>query len=385
MQDYQKIYRHACDAASCGDFKTARKLYAELWEIPAWRSDPDVQRSYAYSCEKTGDYTEALVAYRKLIQRFDSGSQPSEEQNLVDESLTRLRDIMTDAGEIDRSSVINEKHNVGKSALLKKLFSHGYTRAFSAGDLICSHGEMAGHMWLLQEGAVDVILPHATADQLQANDGSVCLMGELAYFTGMRRTASLCCATHVQLIELPYERIRALMSEDDETYQLMEYLFRQRFVLHVLGNHNVFKLLSDVERQDLTMLLGNTSTQAGQTLIEIDEEHPSAYMVQNGVLLLMGKSKGQEVLLGSFHPGDVIHLGGLLRGHHASCRFVSGTPCHLLHLLRHDFEPLMMKNPWLIRAILGHVRQSLEQQIKSKHSAGVLTAKRSMNTLDGIK
>jgi len=122
MQDYQKIYRHACDAASCGDFKTARRLYAELWEIPAWRGDPDVQRNYAYSCEKTGDYTQALVAYRKLIQRFDSASQPSEEQNLADESLTRLRDIMTDAGEIDRSSVMNEKYNAGKSEVVKNLF-----------------------------------------------------------------------------------------------------------------------------------------------------------------------------------------------------------------------------------------------------------------------
>jgi len=244
---------------------------------------------------------------------------------------------------------------------------------------------MAGHMWLLEEGAVDVILPHEIADQLRASDGSVCLMGELAYFTGMRRTATLCCATDVRLIELPYERIRALMSEDDETYQLMEYLFRQRFVLHVLAHHNVFKLLSDADCQDLTMLLGNTSTQAGQTLIRTGEEHPSAYMVQSGVLLLMGESDGQEVLLGSFHPGDVIHLGGLLRGHHASCKFISGTPCQLLHLLRHDFEAVMMKNPWLIRTILGHVRQSLEQQIKSEHSAGVLTAKRSMNASDGIK
>ena len=361
MQDYQKIYRHACDAASHGDFKTARKLYAELWEIPAWRSDPDVQRSYAYSCERTGDYTEALVAYRKLIQRFDSAAQPSEEQSLADESLTRLRDIMADAGEIDRSPIMDSKYNSGKSELVEILFSHGYVRTFSAGDLICNQGEMAGHMWLLQKGAVDVILPHETVDQLQAKDGRTCLMGELAYFTGMRRTATLCCATEVQLIELPYERIRALISEDDETYQLMEYLFRQRFVLHVLAHHHVFKLLNDTDRQSLTMLLGNTSTKAGQTLIDIGEDHPSAYMVQSGVLLLMGQSEGQEVLLGSFHPGDVIHLGGLLRGHHASSRFVSGTPCHLLHLLRHDFEPFMMQNPWLIRAILGHVRLSIEQ------------------------
>jgi len=87
MQDFQKTFQRARDAAAKGDFQTARRLYSELWQSPTWHHDTDVQLSYAYSCERTGDYTEALQAYKALIGSSVSRPSLAGEQDLAEESM----------------------------------------------------------------------------------------------------------------------------------------------------------------------------------------------------------------------------------------------------------------------------------------------------------
>ncbi|MDQ6967748.1 MAG: cyclic nucleotide-binding domain-containing protein [Mariprofundaceae bacterium] len=363
MQDFQKIFQRARDAAAKGDFQMARKLYSELWQSPTWKHDTDVQLSYAYSCERTGDYTEALQAYKALMGSSVNRPNLAGEQDVAEESMTRLRELMGDVGESEDNAVIDVNRDAAEAAFVTRLFTHGYSRSLLPGDVLCHEGEPAGHMWLLQDGTIDAVLPHQVTSKLTGAENRPCLMGELAYFTGLRRSATLCCATAVKVIELPYEDIRALLEKDKSLYEMMDYLFRHRLVAHILSRHQIFKLFNEPDRKRLTSVFENTLTKSGQMLIEQGEDHPHAYMVQSGVLLLLDCSQGEEQLLGSVQPGDFFHLGGLLRGHHAAYKVLSGTPSHLLRLPRHDFEPFMLQRPWLIGAILKHVRLSSREQV----------------------
>jgi len=371
MKDFQKTFQRARDAAAKGDFQMARKLYAELWQSPTWKHDTDVQLSYAYSCERTGDYTEALQAYKLLMGSSVHRPSLAGEQDLAEESMTRLRELMADVGESENDPVIDVNRDAAEAKFVTRLFEHGYSRSLLPGDVLCHQGEVAGHMWLLQKGVIDAVLPHQMTSKLEGTPSRPCLMGELAYFTGMRRAATLCCATHVEVIELSYETIRALLQEDKSLYEMMDYLFRHRLVAHVLSRHQIFKLFNEPDRKRLTSVFENTLTKSGQTLMEQGEDHPHAYMVQSGVLLLLDCSQEEERLLGSVHPGDFFHLGGLLRGHHAAYKVLSGTPCHLLRLPRHDFEPFMLQRPWLIGAILKHARLSSGEQIMRPEAGNV--------------
>lgn len=371
MQDFQKTFQRARDAAAKGDFQMARKLYAELWQSPTWKHDTDVQLSYAYSCERTGDYTEALQAYKVLMGDSVNQLNVVGEQDLLEESMTRLRELMSDVGESENNPVIDANRDAAEAKFVTRLFEHGYSRSLLPGDVLCHKDEVAGHMWLLREGTIDAILPHQITSKLEGMPNRPCLMGELAYFTGMRRSATLCCATNVEVIELSYETIRALLQEDASLYEMMDYLFRHRLVAHVLSRHQVFKLFNDPDRNRLTSVFENTITKSGQTLMEQGEDHPHAYMVQSGVLLLLDCSQGEERLLASVQPGDFFHLGGLLRGHHAAYKVLSGTPCHLLRLPRHDFEPFMLQRPWLIGAILKHARLSSREQVMRPEAGNI--------------
>ncbi|HKI60915.1 MAG TPA: cyclic nucleotide-binding domain-containing protein [Mariprofundaceae bacterium] len=360
--DYNEIFRQARAASAANDFETARRLYAQMWQSPIWRRDREVQLHYAYSCERTGDYTEAMDAYKSLMEHYNSS--PDEEAALVEESMVRMREMMAESEQDMSARVVDSVRDESEARLIGHLFDHAYERNFAAGEKLCSLGDPAGHMWLLVSGEVDVLVPGESVRAISGSEKRPCMLGELAYFTGMRRAATLCCATDVLLLELPYERIETLLSEDETLRPMLEHLFRHRLVLRILSQHDLFKLFNDVDRRRVTMCFENTAMHAGQILIEQGVEDPNAFLVQSGTMLLIKrKGDGSEELLSSMHPGDMFHLGGLLRGFASPYRVVAGTPTRLLRMPRHRFEPFMQARPWLIKSILKLSRMSSERQI----------------------
>ncbi|MDX8401280.1 MAG: cyclic nucleotide-binding domain-containing protein [Mariprofundaceae bacterium] len=374
--EYNEIFRKAREAAARGDFETARRLYAELWKSPVWRRDRDVQLHYAWSCERTGDYTAALEAYRALMEHASADEVPGEEDALIEESMVRLREMVEDSERDGAARVVDAVRDESEAVLVRDLFAHGWEREFHVGETICRAGDPAAHMWLLVEGEVDVLVPGQSVSTMRGSREKPCLLGELGYFTGMRRAATLCCATEVVVIELSYEKIEALLAQDAELRPIMEHLFRHRLVLPLLSRHEIFKRINDVDRRRLVVLFENSTLRPGQVLIEQGEETPDAWMVQSGTMLLLRREDGEEVFLGSMHPGDMFHLGGLLRGYQAPYRAVAGTSVKLLRLPRAAFEPFMQRRPWLIKAILKHSRLSLERQIMHPEARNLWAANR---------
>ena len=381
--DYQKIFQQARSAAAKGDFHVSREYYSQLWNSPVWHNDRDVKLSYAYACERTGDYSEALTAYKSLMHHYTSGAE-NDADTIEEESVVRLRELMGETEHNTGKEIIDRESDESESLLISRLFEHGYSRELSGGEQLCQKGDPAGHMWLLKRGEVDVIIPGQKVSRLSGSDERPCLIGELAYFTGMRRAATLTAATSIGIIELPYERVRALLKKDSDLYAIMEHLFRHRLVLRILSRHDIFKLFNDIDRRRVTTIFENTTTHAGETLIKEGEEYPDAFMVQSGTLLLLNHKGDTERLIGSMQPGDFFHLGGLLRGYNAPYTVLSGTPCHLLRLPRHSFEPFMLQRSWLIKAILKQSRLSAEMQVLHPEARNLWAADRYFDMKRGL-
>ncbi len=373
-QDYNEIFRRAREAAAAGDFETARRLYGKLWESPVWRRDREVQLRYAWSCERTGDYTAAMEAYRALMAHERAGE--AADAALIEESMVRLREMMQQSERDGAARVVDAVRDEAEAMLVRELFAHAWEREFDVGENICRVGDPAQHMWLLVAGEVDVLVPGQSVSTMKGSREKPCLLGELGYFTGMRRAATLCCATPVTVLELSYEKIEAVLEEDASLRPVMEHLFRHRLLLPLLSRHEIFKLINDVDRRRLASLFENSSLRPGQVLIEQGEEAPDAWMVQAGTMLLLRREDGEESLLGSMHPGDLFHLGGLLRGYQAPYRAVAGTPVKLLRLPRAAFEPFMQRRPWLIKEILRQSRLSMERQIMHPEARNLWAANR---------
>jgi len=373
--DYNETFRRAREAAERGDFKVARQLYGGLWRSPLWQNDKEVQSKYAYSCERTGDYSEALSAYKSLMDTYSR--IPAEEQALVEESMTRLRELLVEGERDPKAQVLNVQEDESEAEMVALLSAHAYERSLSPGSLLCEAGDPAHHLWLLKQGEMDVLVPGLPASRLVSAPSCPCLIGELAYFTGMRRAATLCCATGVTVLELPYDRISELIKEDARLQPMLDHLFRNRLVMRVLSQHEIFKMVHEFDRHRIALAFESMAVMAADVRIEQGCEHDGAYMVQSGLMLLIRThADGREELMGSMHPGDMMHLGGLLRGFIPRYRIVAGAPSRLLHLPRAKFEPLMKKRPWLIASILKHSRMPMDKQILHPEARNLWAANR---------
>ncbi|MDX8389894.1 MAG: cyclic nucleotide-binding domain-containing protein [Mariprofundaceae bacterium] len=365
--DYQDIFSRAREAAGKGNFELARKLFGELWKSPIWQSDKEVKLRYAYSCERTGDYTEALNAYKSLMETYNgmAGVEEGGEPALLEESTARMKELLAEGErDVEHRRVASGEQDAIAADLTDQLFCHAYERELPIGHALCTMNEVADHMWLLVEGEVEVRVLGQPPAYLTGTPSRPCLIGELAYFTGMRRAAALSCYSSVKLLELPYERIRQLIDTNVPLERMLGMLFRERLVLRVLTKHDIFKMINDVDRKQIAMDFNDVQSLPGDVLIQQGEEHEGMYMVQSGVMLLIHTSnEGKGELLGSMHPGDIFHLGGLLRGYIPSYSSETGSPARLLHLPRDRFEPLMANRPWLIQTILKRSRMAVEKQV----------------------
>jgi CRP-like cAMP-binding protein len=371
--DYSEVIRGAREASNGGDFRKARQLYDQLRKTPAGNQDKEVQLHYAYACERTGDFEEALDAYRQLIQQYHLDTVDDE---MVEQSIASLRALMAEA-DMHGGRTLQFGRDIDEAQIIPRLFHDARSRVVNAGDLLCHAGEVAGQMWLLTKGSFDVIVPGQGTSRVTGTAMRPCLLGELPYFTHMRRAADLCAATRATVLELPYKRIPIMVRDDPEIGLLLEYLFRHRLVLQVLSKHKIFKLLNEVDRHRVATVFESAQLNAGEVLAEKGDELPGAFMVQSGTMLLLyHNAEDKEELIGSMVPGDMFHLGGLLRGFHAPYRIVAGTPAQLLRLPRDQFEPFMLRRPWLIKALIKRSRMTGERQIMHPEARNLWAADR---------
>ncbi|MDX8387040.1 MAG: cyclic nucleotide-binding domain-containing protein [Ghiorsea sp.] len=377
IDDSSNTFRAAMAAEEKGEFQKAYKLFGKLWESEFWSEDRDVLLHYANACEQVGDHTRALNIYTKLMESMTLN--PSDVTGtLIQASMSRLNDMVHDGsveGKIEGNNLDVEYDD--EARLVDELFKYATELTLPAGTYICEAEDIANHMWLLMDGEVEVLISNISTANLKGRRDSPCLMGEVAYFTGMRRAASLRCSTEVRLMELSFNDIVDAESKDPKITPLLDHVFRSRLGFHLLSQHEIFKKLDDDVRKRVALSMKHTSYLPSKILVEQGLPRDNAFMVQSGTLLMLKKAEdGTFELISSMHPGDIFHLGGLLKGFHAPYRVVTGTPCRLLRLKSEAFEPVMRMHPWLIKDILSHSREEAERQILHPEKENLWAANR---------
>ncbi len=378
IDDSSNTFRNAMAAEEAGDFDKAYKLFGQLWDSEFWADDRDVQLHYANACEKVGDHTQALRIYTKLMESMAANPEDVT-GTLVQASMSRLNKLLIDetkttsieASDVDLSDDLYESH------LVDDLFKYASETVLPRLTKICEIGDIASHMWLLIEGEVEVIVANMSVATLTGSRFKPCLMGEVAFFTGMRRAATLRCNTKVRLLELSFNEILDVQNKDPKIQELLDHIFRSRLASHLLSQHDIFKKLDDDERMQLALAFKHTSYLPGKILVEQGLPRNNAFLVQSGTLLMLKKGeRGNFELISSMHPGDIFHLGGLLKDFKAPYRIVTGTPCRLLRLKTEVFEPVMRKHPWLIKDILARSHEEAERQVLRPEKANLWAANR---------
>jgi len=365
------MLRKARKAAYSGDYGTAEQIYRNLREIPQFKKDIDITLRFAYCAERTGDHMEALSAYEEVLVEYRLGNDDGAVE--VVEGLIRQIRLYLEEGEGAESKAVESRITLENAPedteVMKSLMRMGKNRYLNSGDILCQQGDPSNYVWFLTEGKIEVHVPGwVDTDILTGHKNVPYVLGELGYFTGQRRAATLVARSYVELIEVPVQDIHTMCARDTRLAFGIERMFRERLVERVLSRHAIFERVNDVDRKRLALVFKYRELGPGEVLIEPEVEHDGAYLIQSGCLLLKlpedsqeGGSEGDYIT--SMFPGDMIHLGGLLRGYVPHYQVITATPVRLLHLALEKFEPFTLRRPWIVQAILKHGRKPPHLQV----------------------
>jgi len=363
------MMRQARKAANKECYKEACDLYQQVLDTDKMNDSLDIQLRLAWCHEHLGQVDEACALYQGVIKQYtDEGELGAAEalQKSVD-ALFMPVEIVEEPVEVQKLEALN------KQQLMKALQAMGKEIELLAGDKLCDVGDMPDTLWLLMEGSLTIHMPDYPEDEpdkVSAQVGELVLMGELGVFTDQRRYASAYAEDRCRLCAIPAKRIKA---DKDPAFQAgMERLLRKHWVDPVLSQHAIFEYVNEVDRLRLSQSLQVVELEPGQCLIEANEEHDGAYLLQAGCLFFLHEvdaplddelDDGSGSLLSSVIPGDMIHMGGLLHGYQAPYRIVAATPVRLLRLSREDFDLFSLRRPWIVQAVLSYSRRPVHLQV----------------------
>lgn len=358
-------------AVHSGDYDAAEQSYRNLREIPQFRKDIDITLRFAYCAVCTGNYTEALSACKEALAEYRLGNDNGAAE-AVEGLIRQIRLHMAEGEDAERKGVelpITLENAPEDAEVMASLMRAGKNRYLNSGDTLCRQGDPSSHVWFLTEGKIEVhVQDWVDTDVLTGHETVPYILGELGYFTGQRRAATLVARSCVKLTEIPVQDIHAMCARDTHLALGIERMFRERLVERVLSRHAIFERVNDVDRKRLAMAFKYCELGPGEVLIEPGVEHDGAYLIQSGCLLLKLPEHGQKGESGanyitSMFPGDMIHLGGLLRDYIPTYQVMTATPVRLLHLDREQFEPFTLRRPWIVQDILKHSRKPPDRQV----------------------
>ena len=96
------------------------------------------------------------------------------------------------------------------SAQLDALRKDAVRQIFKAGETIFNHGDLPEHLYIVEEGVIDIVLPAKGEEIILATIEAGSFFGELSVFDAHPRTATARAAADSSLISIPLASIAAL-------------------------------------------------------------------------------------------------------------------------------------------------------------------------------
>ncbi len=366
-----KLLRLARKAVSREEYHEAEQLYASITAFPEMADDLDTRLRYAYCAEKTGNLKQAIETYSEVVVIYhQSGEEPA--AKVLEQIIEGLKNRPDEEEELRQKGPEEtcEVEALNDAELMHQLCEMGELISLSPGDMLCHEGDMPHTLWLMRSGSLTIHLPdYDEPDSITAEDGHLTLIGEIGFFTSQRRVADVEVAATAELFAINSSDILKREESDPAFRGAMERLILERWAEPVLAHHAVFERINDIDRMRLMNRFERITVGPGETLIEEGEEHTNTYMLQSGCLFFMhshpdeGFRTHDGSMTACIFPGEVIHLGGLLKGYRSEYKVLTATPASLLRLSQEAFEIFTMRRPWITQAILHFSHRPAHLQI----------------------
>ncbi len=364
------LLRQARSAVSDKKYNEAEALYAAIMQYDEMKDNLDIKMRHAFCAEKSGNIEVALNYYQQIVVTYHEQGELAAAE-ILEKNIAALYDKAEKAiTSSPPKTPEDEAAPLSDDALMLELVSMGEKQELYPTEVLCDAGDMPDKIWLIDHGIINVFTPEfKQINTLEPQKGSLVLAGEMGLFTRQRRSATLIAHTSVTYTAVENSKIYERQHRDAAFNRDMQRLLRDRWVEPVLQQHSVFERINDIDRKYLAHSFEHLTLNAGDSLISAHTEHDGAYILQSGCMFLKydesmkkDEPEAKEMMTG-IHPGDLIHLSGLLRGIKPNYHIDAATRVELLHLSRKNFEKFSRQRPWLIQAILRYSRRPAHLQV----------------------
>jgi cAMP-dependent protein kinase regulator len=242
--------------------------------------------------------------------------------------------------------------------VMTELLEKASLRSAAPGEALIVEGQRGESMFVLVEGAVEVVRNNVVVDTMVA--GAV--FGEIALLAEVPRVATIIAAEECLLIEITREMLAALEAHHPQLHALLGGFFKKRLLANLLRSNDLFTVFD----QDALARLGDefqlrTAERGDQLITQGD--------VGRGLwLLLRGRCVAYDTPTGEEYPelneGAVFGEIALLELCPATATVRAETECLLLFLDRDAFAREMLKNLVAAKRLDAMARERLARTHK---------------------
>ncbi|MDX8407905.1 MAG: cyclic nucleotide-binding domain-containing protein [Mariprofundaceae bacterium] len=268
---------------------------------------------------------------------------------------------------------LDDKERAGHKLMASELFSAFDQQSFFTllddmqiinledGEALMRMGEDATSLYFVVSGTLQGFLSlHGKRTPLGTiGAGDIC--GEIAYFTGGRRTAEIISNGPGSLLELSYEQLKALTHTSPELESRLEALYRSRMLVKQLSLNPLLAELDADTRLAMAEGMVQVGFQAGEIIFPEAQKSCDLYMVRKGKVAINLHARGSEQMLKTIETGGVFgEMAVILKGTRtATARAVSD--CSLMKLEAARYQHIYQESPQLQALLQQRKHEQLDE------------------------
>ncbi|MDX8377455.1 MAG: cyclic nucleotide-binding domain-containing protein [Mariprofundales bacterium] len=187
-----------------------------------------------------------------------------------------------------------------------KLINSMHQRFYEDGDKIVSMGELADSLFFVMDGNLNVTMKFNDKTKQLATLSAGDFFGEMGYFIGRKRTATVKASSSVTLLELPYTAIDELQKEIPSLKENMLLYYRQRVQITRLSLTPMFSGLSLNDIEILAQHASLLRVQPGEVLFQEGDTSKGVYLIYHGNIALSTSVENDEHVVAILNIGDLV-------------------------------------------------------------------------------
>lgn len=236
-------------------------------------------------------------------------------------------------------------------------------RTVPAGTRILTEGERGTSMFILVQGAVDVVRAVPNGEQrpmARLSEGS--FFGEMGLLSDSPRIASVVATQECTLLELSREMIGALTQRFPAVDPIIQRFYRERLLANLLRSSPLFQPLTPGQKQVVVDRFVSRSVEKGTVLVRQGQPSEGMHLLLRGRCEVVHEDlDGSEKRYPDMHEGAVFGEISLLLGSGATATVRAAAPCVVLTLDKGAFNELIMGNPEAKKTLTRMVKERLKR------------------------